>query len=67
MKFDWNPNIHVLRKILQDFRDSHTQGTLDVEEFKRLLSPKTKMVAFVHISNTLGCINPVTLQKGKSF
>lgn len=32
---------------------------MDVEEFKRLLSPKTKMVAFVHISNTLGCINPV--------
>ena len=38
------------------------QGKLDVEEFKRLLSPKTKMVAFVHISNTLGCINPVSQQ-----
>ena len=36
------------------------QGKLDVEEFKRLLTPKTKLVAFVHISNTLGCINPVT-------
>ncbi|CAK9027748.1 Probable cysteine desulfurase [Durusdinium trenchii] len=35
------------------------EGTLDLEEFKRLLSPKTKIVAFVHISNTLGCINPV--------
>lgn len=39
------------------------QGKLDVEEFKRLLSPKTKMVAFVHISNTLGCINPVSQQQ----
>ena len=35
------------------------EGKLDVEEFKRLLTPKTKLVAFVHISNTLGCINPV--------
>ncbi|CAE7550458.1 SLC12A5 [Symbiodinium pilosum] len=35
------------------------EGTLDMEEFHRLLSPQTKMVAFVHISNTLGCINPV--------
>ncbi|CAE7477280.1 csd [Symbiodinium natans] len=35
------------------------EGVLDMEEFHRLLSPRTKMVAFVHISNTLGCINPV--------
>ena len=42
------------------------QGKLDVEEFKRLLSPKTKMVAFVHISNTLGCINPVSQQRQDS-
>mmetsp|Transcript_18911 Transcript_18911/g.27999 ORF Transcript_18911/g.27999 Transcript_18911/m.27999 type:complete len:496 (+) Transcript_18911:63-1550(+) len=34
-------------------------GTLDVEEFKALLSEKTKIVAFQHVSNTLGCINPV--------
>ena len=38
---------------------SFFQGTLDVEDFKRQLSCRTKMVAFVHISNTLGCINPV--------
>lgn len=35
-------------------------GTLDVEEFKTLLSEKTKIVAFQHVSNTLGCINPVS-------
>ncbi|MEL4893979.1 SufS family cysteine desulfurase [Crocosphaera sp. Alani8] len=31
----------------------------DLEEFKALLSEKTKLVALVHVSNTLGCINPV--------
>lgn len=33
--------------------------TLDVEHFKSLISEKTKLVATVHVSNTLGCINPV--------
>lgn len=31
----------------------------DFEQFKSLLSDKTKLVAVVHVSNTLGCINPV--------
>ncbi|HAC63135.1 MAG TPA: cysteine desulfurase [Cyanothece sp. UBA12306] len=31
----------------------------DLEHFKTLLSNKTKLVAVVHVSNTLGCINPV--------
>lgn len=31
----------------------------DLEHFKSLLSPKTKLVSVVHVSNTLGCINPV--------
>lgn len=31
----------------------------DLEQFKALLSNKTKLVAVVHVSNTLGCINPV--------
>jgi cysteine desulfurase/selenocysteine lyase len=33
--------------------------TFDLEHFQSLLSPKTKLVAIVHVSNTLGCINPV--------
>ncbi len=33
---------------------------LDLEQFKNLLSEKTKLVAVVHVSNTLGCVNPVT-------
>ncbi|HBB30802.1 MAG TPA: cysteine desulfurase [Cyanobacteria bacterium UBA8803] len=32
---------------------------LDLEHFKSLISPKTKLVSLVHVSNTLGCINPV--------
>ncbi|MGL5032707.1 MAG: SufS family cysteine desulfurase [Microcystaceae cyanobacterium] len=32
----------------------------DLEQFKSLLSDKTKLVAIVHVSNTLGCVNPVT-------
>ncbi|WP_446870516.1 SufS family cysteine desulfurase [Phormidesmis sp. 146-12] len=31
----------------------------DFEQFKSLLSEKTKIVSIVHVSNTLGCINPV--------
>jgi len=34
-------------------------GTLDMEAFQALLSPKTRLVACVHISNSLGTINPV--------
>lgn len=31
----------------------------DLDQFKSLLSDKTKLVSVVHVSNTLGCINPV--------
>ncbi len=34
-------------------------GELNLEEFKNLLNEKTKLVASVHISNTLGTINPI--------
>ncbi len=34
-------------------------GEVDLEEFERLLSSRTKMAAFSHISNALGTINPV--------
>ena len=34
-------------------------GELQMKEYKKMLSAKTKMVALVHISNTLGTINPV--------
>jgi cysteine desulfurase/selenocysteine lyase len=31
----------------------------DLEQFKSLVTDKTKLVATVHVSNTLGCISPV--------
>ncbi|NRB51544.1 MAG: cysteine desulfurase [Saprospiraceae bacterium] len=36
-----------------------TKGELDLKAYSSLLSPKTRMVALGHISNTLGTINPV--------
>jgi len=35
------------------------EGVLDIEAFKNLISPKTKIVSVAHVSNTLGTINPV--------
>jgi cysteine desulfurase/selenocysteine lyase len=35
------------------------RGDVIMEEFARLLTPKTKMLAVVHLSNALGTINPV--------
>ncbi|HEY4156043.1 MAG TPA: cysteine desulfurase [Puia sp.] len=35
------------------------QGELLMDEYKKLLGPKTKLVAVVHASNVLGTINPV--------
>ena len=34
-------------------------GELEMDEFKKLLTAKTKLVAIVHVSNTLGTVNPV--------
>ncbi|MBW4643562.1 MAG: cysteine desulfurase [Goleter apudmare HA4340-LM2] len=33
--------------------------TFEMEQFKQLISEKTKLVSVVHVSNVLGCINPV--------
>jgi cysteine desulfurase/selenocysteine lyase len=35
------------------------KGELLLDEYKKLFSPKTKLVAIVHVSNSLGTINPV--------
>jgi cysteine desulfurase/selenocysteine lyase len=34
-------------------------GELLLDEYKKLLNPRTKMVSVVHVSNALGTINPV--------
>jgi cysteine desulfurase / selenocysteine lyase len=35
-------------------------GTVDMDEFRNLLSPRTALVSVTHISNALGTINPIT-------
>jgi cysteine desulfurase/selenocysteine lyase len=35
------------------------RGEVRLEEFERLLSPRTRLAAFAHVSNALGTINPV--------
>jgi cysteine desulfurase / selenocysteine lyase len=34
-------------------------GRLDVQAFERLLGPRTRVLAFAHVSNVLGTVNPV--------
>lgn len=34
-------------------------GEIIMDEYKKLISPKTKLVSIVHTSNTLGTINPI--------
>lgn len=41
------------------FVELASEETFDLEQFKKLISDKTKLVSLVHVSNTLGCINPV--------
>jgi cysteine desulfurase/selenocysteine lyase len=38
--------------------DVDDEGYLRVDELKRMLSPRTRLVAFGHVSNVLGVINP---------
>src|SRR5262249_44801607 len=35
------------------------RGEVDLAQFERLLSPRTKGAAFAHVSNALGPVNPV--------
>jgi cysteine desulfurase/selenocysteine lyase len=35
------------------------RGVLRLDEFEKLLSPRTKLAAFTHVSNVLGTVNPV--------
>ena len=35
------------------------EGEIDLNDFKNIISSKTKLVSLVHISNTLGSINPI--------
>lgn len=35
------------------------QGEIDLQKLEQAITPKTKMIACVHVSNTLGTINPI--------
>ena len=35
------------------------EGTLDFDDFKCKLNKNTKIISIVHVSNTLGCCNPI--------
>lgn len=45
----------VLKFVKIDF----AKGGLDLEQMETLLTEKTKLVGFQHVSNVLGCVNPV--------
>lgn len=53
---------HFLRErkgVVLKFAPITDSGEIDMDAFRRALGPKTKMVAFSHMSNVLGTINPV--------
>lgn len=35
------------------------RGDIDLDAYKKLLNPKTKIVSIAHVSNTLGTVNPI--------
>jgi cysteine desulfurase/selenocysteine lyase len=54
---------HFLRErkgVVLKWARIHDDGSLDLEHFQSLMGPKTKVVAFSHMSNVLGTINPAT-------
>jgi len=53
---------HFLRErqgVVLKYAPVNDDGSLDLAAYHGLLGPKTKMVAFTHMSNVLGTINPV--------
>jgi cysteine desulfurase/selenocysteine lyase len=47
------------KKALLKIIPFNEEGELIMDEFEKLLSPRTKIVAVIHVSNSLGTINPV--------
>src|SRR5438045_3231463 len=53
---------HFLRErqgVVLKFTPVADDGRLDVDAFKALLGPRTRVVALTHMSNVLGTVNPV--------
>jgi cysteine desulfurase/selenocysteine lyase len=51
--------LRKLKNISVKFLDVDEQGRLRLDQFKSLITPKTKLVGLVHASNVLGTINPI--------
>lgn len=47
------------KKATLTYIDLTPEGTIDLEEVKRVITPKTKIVAMTMASNVLGTINPI--------
>ena len=41
------------------FASVNENGEIDIDEFKKQITEKTKMIAFTHISNVTGTIMPI--------
>jgi cysteine desulfurase / selenocysteine lyase len=54
----WQLLAQRTRAVLKFVELTDTQE-FDLDHFRSLISNKTKLVSVVHVSNTLGCINPV--------
>ena len=53
---------HFLRErkgVVLRFAPIHEDGALDLEALERMISPRTRVVSLVHMSNVLGTVNPV--------
>ena len=52
---------HYLRKkgAVIKFASVNDTGEIDIDDFKKLITDKTKMIAFTHISNVTGTVMPV--------
>jgi cysteine desulfurase/selenocysteine lyase len=51
--------LRAARGITLDFVGIDEHGRLRLEDYDRLLTPRTKVVALTHVSNVLGTVNPV--------
>lgn len=47
---------HGAKFVVFDILDT---GDVDIEDYKRKLNNKTRLVAFAHVSNALGTVNPI--------
>jgi cysteine desulfurase/selenocysteine lyase len=53
---------HFLRErkgVVLRFAPIHEDGALDLEALEQMISPRTRVVSLVHMSNVLGTVNPV--------